>query len=89
MKATSLASIRPLQNTQFWLLAIAGGLIALQLSLSWRLSGDFNQVSISILYWGAVLSLIWEKRHTLSLKVVFSSLVGLLIIALCFSKFFS
>jgi len=82
MKATSLASIRPLQNTQFWLLAIAGGLIALQLSLSWRLSGDFNQVSISILYWGAVLSLIWEKRHTLSLKSgIFSSLVGLLIIA--------
>ncbi len=71
MKATSLASIRPLQNTQFWLLAIAGGLIALQLSLSWRLSGDFNQVSISILYWGAVLSLIWEKRHTLSLKSFF------------------
>jgi len=81
MKATSFASIRPLQNTQFWLLAIAGGLIAVHLSLSWRLSGDFNRMSISVLCWGAVLSLLWEKRHTLSLKSgIFSSTLALLII---------
>ncbi len=82
MKATSLTSVRPLKTPQFWLLAIAGGLIAVHLSLIWRLSGDFSRVSISLVYWGAVLSLLWDKRHTLSLKSdIFSSLLGLLFIA--------
>ena len=75
-------SLKPLQNTQFWLLALAGGLIAVNLSLSWRIFGDFNQLSISLLCWGVVLSLLWEKRYTLSLESdIFSSLLGLLLIA--------
>lgn len=77
-----IASIKPLQNTQFWLLALAGGLIAVNLSLNWRILGDFNQLSISLLCWGVVLSLLWEKRHTLNLESdVFSSSLGLLLIA--------
>lgn len=77
-----ISSIKPLQNTQFWLLALAGGLIAVHLSLSWRISEDFNQLSISFLCWGVVLSLLWEKRHTLSLESdIFSGLLGLLLIA--------
>lgn len=80
MKA--IASIKPLQNTQFWLLAIAAGLITVHLNLSWRISGDFDQLSISLLCWGVLLSLLWEKRHTLSLESdIFSSLLGLLLIA--------
>ena len=82
MKVTSLASVKPLQNTQFWLLAIAGGLIAIHLSLNWRLTGNIDRLSISVLGWGAVLSLVWEKRHTLRLESdIFSSLLGLLLIA--------
>lgn len=80
MKAT-FASIRPLQNTQFWLLAIAGALIAVHLSLIWRFSEDLSEFSMGILCWGAVLSLLWEKRHTLTIESdVFSSLLGLLLI---------
>jgi cyanoexosortase A len=82
MKATSLNSLKPLQNTEFWLLAIAGGLIAVHLSLSWRLDANLSQLSISVLGWGAVLSLLWDKRHTFKLQSdVFSSLLGLLLIA--------
>lgn len=82
MKAPSLASIKPLQNTEFWLLAIAGGLIAVHLNLTWRLNEDFSQLSMRVLAWGAALSLLWEKRHTLNLESdVFSSLLGLLLIA--------
>jgi cyanoexosortase A len=82
MRVISLASVRHLQNTQFWLLVIAGGLIAVHLSLTWRLSEDFSQMSMSALAWGAALSLLWEKRRTLSLESdVFSSLLGLLLIA--------
>lgn len=82
MKATSLTSLKPLQNTEFWLLAITGGLIAVHLSLSWRLNANLSQLSISVLGWGAVLSLLWDKRHTFKLQSdVFSSLLGLLLIA--------
>ncbi len=82
MKATSLNSLKPLQNTEFWLLAIAGGLIAVHVSLSWRLTTNLSQMSISVLGWGAVLSLLWDKRHTLKLESdVFSSLLGILLIA--------
>ncbi len=82
MKATFLASVKNSQNTQFWLLAITGGLIAVHLSLNWRLSGDINRVIISVLCWSAVLSLLWEKRHTLSLESgILSGLLGLLLIA--------
>lgn len=89
MKATSLASIRPLQNTQFWLLAIAGGLIAIHLSLSWRLSEDFSKLAISAFGWGAVLSLLSEKRRSLSYESdIFSSLVGVSLIAIVLVRSF-
>lgn len=87
MKATSLAVGKPLQNTQFWLLAIAGGLIAVHLSLTWRVAPDTGRLSISVLGWGAALSMLWEKRHTLILESdVFSSLLGLLLIAFVLLK---
>ena len=82
MKATSLASLKPLKNTEFWLLAIASGLIAVHLSLSWRLNLNLSELSMSVLCWGAVLSLLSDKRHTLKLESdFFSSLLGLLLIA--------
>lgn len=81
MKATNPEAIRLIQNPSLWLLAIAGGLIAIDLSLSWRSAPDLSQLSMSLLCWGAVLSLLWEKRHTLSLESdVLSSGAGLLLI---------
>lgn len=81
MKANSLAELK-LHNTQFWLLAIAGGLIAIHLSLSWRSDPSMSQFSLSVLCWAAVLSLLWDKRHKLILESdIFSSLLGLSLIA--------
>ncbi len=81
-KATSLGEFRPLKNTQFWLLAIAGSLIAIHLNLIWRSDPNLTGASLSVLGWGAVLSLLWEKRHTFSFKSdVLSSFFGLLLIA--------
>jgi len=82
MKDTFLDLFKPLQKNQFWLLAIAGGLIAIHLSLSGRRDTDFSHLSMSILAWGATLSLLAEKRRTLSLESdAFSSMLGLLLIA--------
>lgn len=81
MKANPPTSVRPLQTTQFWLLAIAGGLIAIHLTLTWRLTGDSSRISTTILCWVAVFFLLSEKHHTLRLESgIFSSLLGLLLI---------
>jgi cyanoexosortase A len=82
MNSNSISVIRPLQTTQFWLLAIAGGLIAIDLSLSWKSEPDFSKLSMSIICWSVVLSLLWDKRRTLILESdAFSSCLGLLLIA--------
>jgi len=82
MKETSLASIKPLQDNQFWFLAIAAGLIAVHVSLYLKLNGTLNQVSISLLGLAAVFSLLSEKRHTLKFESdIFSTLLGVLLIA--------
>ena len=74
--------IKPLKNTQFWLLAIAGCLVGIHLSLSWKSEPNLSQLSMSILCWGAVFTLLSEKYRKLNLDSdVFSSLLGLLLIA--------
>lgn len=79
---TSLNSLKPLQNTQFWLLAITAGLIAIHLSLSWRMSNDLNYLSMSVLCWGAIFSLLSDKQHQLKLESdALSSFIGLSLIA--------
>lgn len=77
----SLDVFRTLQKTGFWLLAIAGGIIAIHLSLSWRRDTDFSHLSMSVLGWVAVLSLLWERRNLNLESDFFSSLLGWLLIA--------
>ncbi len=82
MKNNSLAAIKPLENTLFWLLAISASLTAVYVSLYTKLDGDLSQVTISLLGLGAVFSLLAEKREKLTLESdLFSSLLGILLIA--------
>lgn len=87
MKALSFTSVKLLQNSKFCLFGIAVGLTGLHLILTWRLTGDIDRMIISVLFWGAILCLIWRKRNTLNLESgIFSSFFGLLLIALVFVK---
>ncbi|MBD1937457.1 cyanoexosortase A [Microcoleus sp. FACHB-68] len=74
------------QEPKFWLVAVAGVLMALQLTLSDR----FEQVELfgtSMLAWGAVSFLIWEKHSALNLKSsVFAKFFGATLVALVFAK---
>ncbi|MEA5507353.1 cyanoexosortase A [Halotia wernerae UHCC 0503] len=80
MKAAQFA-IKPLKNTQFWLLGIGGGLIAILLTITWR-SGDPSHLGMSVLFLLAVASILNEKYKSLTLKSgIFSSFLGALIIA--------
>jgi cyanoexosortase A len=81
MKVFSQNGWRSLQHPQSWLLAIAGGIAAIHLSLSWRSNADINQLCLSLLCWFAVATLLWEKRHNLILQSdIFSSLLGFILL---------
>lgn len=82
MKATPLILMGLLQNSRLWLLGIAAGLVAIHLTLTWKI-GEAERLSTSVLLWGAVLFLLEKKADTLKLESgLFSSFFGLLLIAM-------
>jgi cyanoexosortase A len=86
MKAIHLTSLKPLKNSQFWLLGIGAGLIAIHLSLMERANNP-SLLGISVLFWSAVASLVWQKRHSLNLESgIFSSVIGALLLSLVLLK---
>lgn len=86
MKANS-PIIVSLQSSKFWLLSIAVSLIAIHISLTWKLTENFDRLSISVLIWGATLSLLWNKRNSLNLESgITSSFFGILLIVLVLLK---
>ena len=81
MKAIYPHSIRHLKKSSFWLLAIAAGLVTINMTLLGKV-GDTAHLGMSALFWLAVASLLWEKRYSLSLKSEFlPTLVGTAFIA--------
>ncbi|MEQ8752845.1 MAG: cyanoexosortase A [Coleofasciculus sp. G1-WW12-02] len=81
MKATSLTPLQRLKIPPYWLLAIAAGLVAIYMTLGWK-AGDEAQLGMSVLFWLAVGSLLWGKRHELNLESgVLPSIAGALVIA--------
>ena len=81
MKASAVRFVH-LQTPKFWLLAIASALLAMHLTLNWRFGSNSSQLSVGCLGAIAILSFLWEKRHTLTIKTsIFSSGLGFLLIA--------
>jgi cyanoexosortase A len=71
-----------LQEPTSWLLALTVTLAALHLTIL-DFSGQPNLMSISLLMWLAIASLLWDKRQTLNLNSgAFSSALGATLIAL-------
>ncbi|MEM8778093.1 MAG: cyanoexosortase A [Cyanobacteria bacterium P01_G01_bin.49] len=82
MKAIQLPSTSFLTSSQFCLLATGSGLLAIHLTLSYR-SGNSSSFALSLLFWLAVTSSVWNQRHRLKLKSgFFPSFLGLLMIAI-------
>lgn len=71
-----------LQKPTYWLLALGVALATLHLTILDR-SGEPNLMSLSILLWLAIGSLLWDKRHNLHLESdPVSTLVGFSLIML-------
>jgi cyanoexosortase A len=86
MKHEDITLVEQLKVPDFWLLAIATGLLAIHLTLTLR-ANDGSLLASSLLYWAAIASLIWSKRETLNLESnIFSTILGLLLIALVLIK---
>lgn len=76
---------RYLQKPTYWLLALGVALATLHLTILDR-AGEPNLMSLSILLWLAIGSLLWDKRHNLYLESdLVSTLVGfsLIMLILC------
>jgi cyanoexosortase A len=77
MRVFSQAGWRVLQQPQFWLLAIAGGIATIHLSLIWRSDANLNRFFLSLLCWFTIATLLWGKRHTLIFQSdIFSGFIG-------------
>lgn len=74
---------RLIQSSEYWLSGIVIGLIALHVHLLWRLTGNLEQLSLSLFFWSALLSLLWKKRYDIRLESdPFSSFIGWFLITL-------
>lgn len=83
MRAFPASLRRHLQKPKFWLGAIAACLIVFHLNVGWRLNGSVDQLSIGLLFWGAALTLVWQRRDSLNLESnTVSGFSGLLLIGL-------
>lgn len=81
-----MLSIQDLQQPKYWLLGIAAGLMAINLTLMWRYA-PVDVVGTSLLFWGAAAFLIWERYQSLNFESDrISSIVGAAIVALVLLK---
>ena len=79
-------SLKLWESPKYWLLAIATGLIAIHLTLTWR-SNNVDVLGTSLLFWGAGAILMWEKKDSLDLETeLVSTLAGISILALVLLK---
>ncbi len=67
MNTLELTRIKSVKTPSFWLLAIAAGLVAINLTLFWKM-GNVAHAGMSALFWLAIASMLWDKRHDLQLE---------------------
>lgn len=80
MKAAYLSPTKLLQIHPYLLLTTAAALITAHLTLVWRADKP-SLFALSIVFWLATISIVWDKRRHLKLTTdIFSCLVGVLII---------
>jgi cyanoexosortase A len=71
---------------KYWILAIAVSLLTIHLGLTWK-TGDIKTLSISVIFWGAIVSQVWDRKETYTLESsLFSSLLGTIILILALFK---
>lgn len=71
---------------KYWLLAIAVSLFVIHLGLTWK-TGDIKTLSISVIFWGAIVSQVWDRKETYTLESsLLPTLLGTVILSLALLK---
>ncbi|MGB3237178.1 MAG: cyanoexosortase A [Geitlerinemataceae cyanobacterium] len=74
------------RQPKYWLLAIAVSLLTIHLGLTWK-TGDIKTLSISVIFLGATVSQIWDRKDTYTLESnLFATLFGTVILSLALFK---
>ncbi len=75
------------KSDRLWLGSSLVGMAILYLGLIWKTTGDVDQLTISMVFWGAIIWLLWRKRDLLQYpREPISSFMGLLFLGLMLSK---
>lgn len=79
MTKNSLISYKEIaRKNGFWLFIILFLLGVFYLNLVWKTLGDLDSLATNILFYGAILGLIWQRKERIRIKSnVFSSFIGL------------
>lgn len=81
-----LNTLKAAQETRYWLLGLAASLMLFHLALTDQ-TGDMKSLSISFIFWGAIASMVWDKKESLQFRsTLFSSVLGTTILGLALFK---
>ncbi|MDJ0796874.1 MAG: cyanoexosortase A [Calothrix sp. MO_167.B12] len=81
MNLSHLEILKYAYNSKFWLVAIASGLIAIQMELTWRIIGNIDTLLIRLIFLISLSYLVWKRREQLQFNSdIISSLCGAIII---------
>ncbi|MGL5793780.1 MAG: cyanoexosortase A, partial [Waterburya sp.] len=74
-------------NHRWWLFSSLIGVAILYLNLIWKTTGDIDQLTTDLLFWGTIFWLLWRKKDVLKYDSDFiSSFLGLILLGLILAK---
>ncbi|MFO7032392.1 cyanoexosortase A [Limnospira fusiformis CCALA 023] len=87
MNTPNFLSIQSWKQSEFWLMAIAGGLMSIHLTLIYH-RNNVSFLALSLMFWLSAFSLVWDKRQELAKQTSspLATLLGMLIIAMVLLK---
>lgn len=75
------------KSDRLWLGSSLVGIAILYLGLIWKTTGDIDQLTISMVFWGAIMAMLWRRKDYLQYRSEpISSFIGLLLLGLMLSK---
>ena len=79
-------SLSLIKDDKYWLLALSIGLVVLHISLTDK-TQSIRILSMVVIFWGAIISMLWDRKDTLRLESnLFSMVFGTVLLTLALLK---
>ncbi|MGK7899051.1 MAG: cyanoexosortase A, partial [Xenococcus sp. (in: cyanobacteria)] len=76
-----------LKNNLFWLFSSLAGLGVFHLNLIWKVTGNLDELTTNILFYGAIFGLLWQRKEEVNIQSdLFSSCLGLSLLTIIIIK---